>query len=343
MNEKLKLMDNIRYAIIDGDISLAKELIEKNPELLNCKTRSGGTLLHCAVGYNHQELVEYLLVKGIDVNIESPASGEYGTAINSCLTVEMAEFLLSRGIKPNLTIGDDKNPLFFQLRRKNIVMIKFWLDYELKELSEKDGENLVKVIKAILDSSGELDLLADLSIVTEKNMLKCNEEFAYEVFYEELLECIKSVFSEICNKYQDYKVYSFSLACTNLFDDLYFVANTSEYLATKKIDYSLDYKYNEDEWEIWVIDNEHINKLSAKLKEYNKKITDKKQKQIFHNKLIELYVQSLSQLRKINYFTSDILLNIYIREYLSEKEMICIFKELNGEDRTVEYKRFLMA
>jgi hypothetical protein len=227
-------MDNIRYAIIDGDISLAMELIESNPELLNCKTRSGGTLLHCAVGYNHQELVEYLLDKGIDVNIESPASGEYGTAINSCMTVEMAEFLLSRGIKPNLTMGDDKNPLFFQLRRKNIKMIKFWFDYELKELSKKDGENLVKVIKATLDNSGEIDLFVDLGIEAEKDMFKCNEEFAYDIFYKELLECIKSVFSEICFKYQDYKIYSFSLASTNLFDDLYFVANTSEYLATKK-------------------------------------------------------------------------------------------------------------
>jgi hypothetical protein len=105
----------------------------------------------------------------------------------------------------------------------------------------------------------------------------------------------------------------------------------------------LDYKYNEEEWEIWVIDNEYINKLSTKLKEYHKKISDKKQKQIFYNKLIELYVQSLSQLRKANYFTSDILLNVYIREYLSEMEMIRIYKELYGENRTVEYKRFLMA
>lgn len=68
------------------------------------------------------------------------------------------------------------------------------------------------------------------------------------------------------------------------------MANTSEYLATKKIEYTLDYRYNEDEWEIWVIDNEHINKLSAKLKEDHKKITDKKQKQIFHIKQNELYV-----------------------------------------------------
>lgn len=170
-----------------------------------------------------------------------------------------------------------------------------------------------------------------------------NVKFNFNEFRKELLECIKIVYRHLLNKYQSEHIYAFSLANTSSFDGLYFLANTVEFLDTCRKEYFLDYKYNEEEWKIWIVEDEKIKEISKKLKNFLDTINNRKYQEEFFERMISLYVDILKQLRDEGFFNPNILLNVYIREYMDDMDMISIYEELNSKDAVEEYKKFLIG
>jgi ankyrin repeat protein len=60
-------------AVIDaarkGDSMRLKDLVDKNPKLVNAKDQFGNTALHSAVEKGHISIIKYLIGKGADVNV----------------------------------------------------------------------------------------------------------------------------------------------------------------------------------------------------------------------------------------------------------------------------------
>jgi len=179
--------------------------------------------------------------------------------------------------------------------------------------------------------------------MVERVGMEENVKFNFDEFRKEVLECIKVVYRRLLSKYQSEHIYAFSLASTSSFDDLYFLANTVEFLDSCRKEYFLDYKYDEEEWQIWIVEDEIVKAVSKKLKDFSDTMNDRKTQEDFFERLISLYVGILKDLKNEGFFNPDILLNVYVREYIDDMDMINIYKELNNEDAVEEYKKFLIG
>ncbi|MDH4270745.1 MAG: ankyrin repeat domain-containing protein [Candidatus Aminicenantes bacterium] len=85
-------------AVRNGDLAKVKELIEKDPKLVNAKNSLSATPLHIAAEVDHAEIAKYLIEKGADVH-----------ALNSYLLtplndsgLQVARILVENGADVNL-------------------------------------------------------------------------------------------------------------------------------------------------------------------------------------------------------------------------------------------------
>jgi len=53
-----------------GDSSALKDILDKNPKLVNALDQFGNTALHGAVEKGHIQIIKYLISKGADVNMK---------------------------------------------------------------------------------------------------------------------------------------------------------------------------------------------------------------------------------------------------------------------------------
>lgn len=103
--------DEIHDAARKGDLAKVKELLEKDPKLVNAKDERESTPLHFAASRGHKEIVELLVAKGADVNAKndmgySPLDWamEYGKT-------EIIQLLKSKGAQQTPVQNPDVFPL----------------------------------------------------------------------------------------------------------------------------------------------------------------------------------------------------------------------------------------
>lgn len=93
---------DIHDAARNGDVARVKELLEREPGLVNARANPWKeTPLHCAVDHRHREVVELLIAKGADVNAEdiSRQTPLHEAAIRG--HEEMVRLLLAHGADAN--------------------------------------------------------------------------------------------------------------------------------------------------------------------------------------------------------------------------------------------------
>ncbi len=61
---------NIHNAARMGNVNRVREILQKNPSLVNARDAGGNTPLHCAIGYFELGVVNELLAHGADVNAQ---------------------------------------------------------------------------------------------------------------------------------------------------------------------------------------------------------------------------------------------------------------------------------
>ena len=96
------MVNPIFQAAEQGDLKLAKMLLEKDPDLVKAKGSAGYTPLHWASGAGQTRTVEILLVHGADVNArdDSGATPLHLAAFNGHLKV--LEMLIAKGADVNI-------------------------------------------------------------------------------------------------------------------------------------------------------------------------------------------------------------------------------------------------
>ncbi|CDS04060.1 hypothetical protein LRAMOSA07015 [Lichtheimia ramosa] len=98
--------DNLWIAAGDGQLARVKELIEDGMDV-NSHDEFGYTAMHAAVSYNQKEIIEYLLEKNANINIED---FEKDTPLYVAESAEMAQFLLDHGADANHKNEDGITP-----------------------------------------------------------------------------------------------------------------------------------------------------------------------------------------------------------------------------------------
>jgi ankyrin repeat protein len=86
-------------AATGGDLATVREAVDKDRSLLRATEWDNATLLHDAVGQNHQDLATYLLDKGANVNA---ATKDGITALHMAAqngNLDIMKLLLERGAK----------------------------------------------------------------------------------------------------------------------------------------------------------------------------------------------------------------------------------------------------
>ena len=72
---------------------------------MNSMDDNGYTPMHAAASYNHVELIQFLISRGGNVNIQDP---DGDTPLHVCENVSMAQALISLGANINLQNNEGK-------------------------------------------------------------------------------------------------------------------------------------------------------------------------------------------------------------------------------------------
>ena len=87
----------IHWAARVGSLEIVKLLVEKNPELINQKGPQNWTPFHFSVEANNAKIVEFLIVKGVDVNaIATTNEGREFKGVDIASTEEIRNMINSQ-------------------------------------------------------------------------------------------------------------------------------------------------------------------------------------------------------------------------------------------------------
>jgi ankyrin repeat protein len=110
-----------------GNLEKVKELVEKDPQLVNAKDATGRTLLHLAAGGVHLEVMKYLVQKGADVNAKETdgTTPLYSSALRGHL--EACKFLIAKGALVDAINKGGETPFYYAAYSGNKELLNYLL------------------------------------------------------------------------------------------------------------------------------------------------------------------------------------------------------------------------
>jgi len=128
--QKTKKETSIHNAVRRGNIELVKEMVIKNPNLINLKNKDGWTPLFIASWSVNKELVEFLVLSGADVKIS--ASDGYTPLHNIIAGADYSKdayatmvFLIDKGADVNAKSHEGMTPLHWAARGGKVKIAEF--------------------------------------------------------------------------------------------------------------------------------------------------------------------------------------------------------------------------
>jgi len=98
-----------------ANVPRLRELLTKDPSLLNARDKDGSTPLHCAVWKGHEDVVAFLIHAGAEVNVHNE-NDHWGTtplhAAAHANESEIAQLLIDHGADINARDREGRTPLF---------------------------------------------------------------------------------------------------------------------------------------------------------------------------------------------------------------------------------------
>ena len=125
-----------------GENGRAKEMLRRDPSLLDRRSSDGFPPLGLAIFFGNRELAKFLIGEGADVNAAS-SNAQRVTPLHAAAAVcdhELMAMLLERGADANARQQMDYTPLHTAASRGDIEMAKMLLDHGAKrDVTGSDG------------------------------------------------------------------------------------------------------------------------------------------------------------------------------------------------------------
>lgn len=139
---------NLFEASAVGEINQVKELIKQQPDMINAYSPDGFQPLGLAAFFGQADVVEFLLLKGADVNSASHNNMHVRPLHSSAASQDLAisEMLLKHGADVNATQAGDITPLHEAAQNGQIEMVELILKYKPDINARKaDGKTALAV------------------------------------------------------------------------------------------------------------------------------------------------------------------------------------------------------
>lgn len=119
---------DIRQAIEQGDIKKVQEIVQKNPDIINQRDNEflDNQPIHFAVIYGQNEILEYLISQGADVDAENNNTNPLFLSIYS-ENLEICKLLIKNKCNVNCSDNTYPSPLFPALLFENYSIFKYLL------------------------------------------------------------------------------------------------------------------------------------------------------------------------------------------------------------------------
>ena len=121
---------DVHDASAAGRMDRVRELVERDPSLVNALSVEGFPPMGLAAYLGHEEVVEYLLTKGADVNFVSPSTGF--TALTGAVSQRhgrVADLLVRRGAEVNHQYEGTLTPLIVATAQGDLNLVRLLLDH----------------------------------------------------------------------------------------------------------------------------------------------------------------------------------------------------------------------
>lgn len=146
-----------------GDLNGLKILVNNDPKILTQKDEEGESLLHKAAVYGHVDICQYLVEKGVPVDIEIPNAGATPLMMAVLFNnLDVVKYLLSKGANINKQEDDGVTSLHYAVGKNFPQMVSFLLENKKINLSLKD-----KINRTALDLAKESGL-TDIVLLFKK-------------------------------------------------------------------------------------------------------------------------------------------------------------------------------
>jgi ankyrin repeat protein/L-ascorbate metabolism protein UlaG (beta-lactamase superfamily) len=145
----------IHEAALNGDLAKVKELLAKDPALLNAKGHNEKAPIHWAAQGGHLELVKYLIAKGANINelnIQKETPLVYAAEGGH---LKLAKLLIAKGASVNLKTTLDAAPINYALWAGRTEMVKLLLK-KGSEFKLSRGEGFTLLHEAAGGESAEI-------------------------------------------------------------------------------------------------------------------------------------------------------------------------------------------
>lgn len=153
--------NDLHDAIQKGEVAKVKTLISNNKELIHMKSEKGQTPLHLAVQNGNQEIVDFLISQGADINARD---GEGNTPLITALAsrkTDTARFLLSKGVDVKIKNTQNQPAIFFAIRNGLNELVAPILDSG-QDVNERFAGNMSILLMATITGNKEvIQLLID--------------------------------------------------------------------------------------------------------------------------------------------------------------------------------------
>jgi ankyrin repeat protein len=116
-----------------GDLATIKALLASNPSLIAARDTDGSTPLHCATWKGHENVAEFLVTVGADVNAVNQ-NGHWGTtplhAAAHANQARIAQILLDNGANAKAKDMEGRTPMFHTTFHKAKAVAKLLYPFE---------------------------------------------------------------------------------------------------------------------------------------------------------------------------------------------------------------------
>jgi ankyrin repeat protein len=157
--------DEIHEAAREADLNKVKDILEKNPQLINIKDKEGRTPLYWASRGVHIEMIKLLIEKGADVNARDKNNI---TALHNLASQghkEAAELLIAKGADLNIKDNAGWIPLNYAIIYGGHREVVKLLISKGSDINNKDKSNQTPLLYAIYGNHKEVvNLLIDNNV-----------------------------------------------------------------------------------------------------------------------------------------------------------------------------------